>query len=281
METLIGNYIQKFGCRNDFEYRNAVREVAQRIVLCGIARSRLFDSAVFYGGTSLRILRDLDRFSEDLDFVMIEDASVDFAECMNFAVKELASFGIDASVQIKEKNVQTGVISSYVKFNLRDTMKKAGIDIAAASNENMSIKAELETSVAEAGNTEFKTVVWPGFAKVRTFDMPTMFSSKLMAVLERNWKSRVKGRDFYDYLFYMSREVVPNYDYLTAALRKKEKIGEDETVDPGMLKIMLKERFEAVDFESAWNDVSAFVSSDRMKYAFNRNLFISTLEHIR
>ncbi len=281
MENMIGNLLKRYECRNDFELRNALREIAQRIILCGLARSGLFENAVFYGGTSLKILRDLDRFSEDLDFVLINDCDADFSGCVAYAIKELAAYGIDADVKMKEKNVQTGVITCYISFNLRETVEKAGMSISAASNEKMSVKTELETTVANLGNIEYKTITWPGFAKIKTFDLSTMFSSKLMAVLERNWKTRVKGRDFYDYLYYISKGAVPNYDYLTAALRIKEKIGADESVTPEILKTMLKERFEIVDFDLAWKDVSSFVSSDRMKDAFDKEMFIGTLEHIR
>jgi hypothetical protein len=112
--------------------------------------------------------------------------------------------------------------------------------------------------------------------------METLFASKLIAVLNRKWKNRVKGRDFYDYLFYISESVSVNMIFLENGLRKFGYLNDNEKYDINRLKIDLKNRFEEIDFNNAINDVKPFISNeDRIIQSFNKDIFIASIDLIK
>ena len=150
------------------------------------------------------------------------------------------------------------------------------------SNESLNIKIEIEKNFFPGGITEMKLLTYPSLVQVRTFNMETLFASKLIAVLNRKWKTRVKGRDFYDYLFYISESVSVNMTFLENGLRKFGYLDDNEKYDINKLKIDLKNRFEEIDFNNAINDVKPFISNDdRIIQSFNKDIFIASIDLIK
>ncbi len=279
------NQVKKYKPNTITDIKNAMKEVLQDIILSGLGKSDFFKYAVFYGGTSLRIFRNLPRFSEDLDFTLINnDMSFSLDGFLEFVKKELNSLDIEFELYRKEKNVCTTVDSVYFKFNLKYLfgISYKEMENSITSNELLSIKVEVEKNSFEGGIIETKILTYPSFIQIKTFSMETLFASKLIAVLNRNWQSRIKGRDFYDYLFYISNEVKVNLTFLENGLKKFGYLKDDETMTLDRLKNDLKNRFECVDFENAKDDVLPFVGEDdRFISAFNRDIFIGTIELIK
>ena len=278
------NQIKKYNPTNIDEIKNAMKEVLQDIILSGLGKTDFFKYAVFYGGTSLRIFRKLPRFSEDLDFTLLENNSTfDLMSYLVYAKRELDGVGIDSEIYGKEKNVETSVDSKYFKFNLKSLFVLSFPEYSSniVSNEIMSIKVEIEKNTFQGGITEIKLLTYPSFVQVRTFNMETLFSSKLIAVLNRKWKNRIKGRDFYDYLFYISSETKVNIQFLENGLKKFGFLSEDEILTLERLKNELKNRFMEIDFENAKKDVIPFVkNNDFFIESFNKDIFISTIDLI-
>ena len=278
------NQIKKYNPTNIDEIKNAMKEVLQDIILSGLGKTDFFKYAVFYGGTSLRIFRKLPRFSEDLDFTLLENNSTfDLMSYLVYAKRELDGVGIDSEIYGKEKNVETSVDSKYFKFNLKSLFVMSFPEYSSniVSNEIMSIKVEIEKNTFQGGITEIKLLTYPSFVQVRTFNMETLFSSKLIAVLNRKWKNRIKGRDFYDYLFYISSETKVNIQFLENGLKKFGFLSEDEILTLERLKNELKNRFMEIDFENAKKDVIPFVkNNDFFIESFNKDIFISTIDLI-
>lgn len=278
------NQIKKYNPNTVLDIKNAMKEVLQDIILSGLAKSDFFKKAIFYGGTSLRIFRDLPRFSEDLDFTLIEnDIEFDFDNYLLVSKKEIDSLNIECDIYNKEKKVDTTVLSRFFRFNLKSLFEMTFPEYVnqIINNELLTIKVEVERSVISGGLTETKLLTYPSFAQIKTFNMETLFASKLIAVLNRKWKSRIKGRDYYDYLFYISKEIKPNMLFLENGLKKFGYLNENEQYSINRLKNDLKNRFENIDFNDAIIDVMPFVSKeDHFISSFNKQIFVATVDLI-
>lgn len=276
--------IKKYNPNNLVEIKNAMKEVLQDIILSGLGKSNFFKNAVFYGGTSLRIFRGLSRFSEDLDFTMInEEDSFDFDYCLNFAKKELESMMIECDIYVKEKSIVSSVVSRFFKFDLKKLFEMSYVEYKdqIINGEILSIKVEVEKRCFQGGEVELKLLSYPSFVQIKTFSIETLFASKLLAILNRKWKSRVKGRDYYDYLFYIQNKVKVNIVYLCNGLREFGYISNTENYSIEMLKKDLKERFEEIDYESIKRDVAPFVSkNDQLIEAMNKAVFLNSIDYI-
>lgn len=278
------NGIKKYNPNTIIEIKNAMREVLQDIILVSMGKSDFFDSCVFYGGTSLRIFRELPRFSEDLGFTLIIDKNIILDNYIQFIRKELNSFGIEHTISLKQKNIETTVESVYIDFNLKFLFDISYSEYSnqIIDNEILSIKVELEKKHFPGGNTELKILTYPSFSQIRTFDLETLFASKLLAVLKRQWKTRIKGRDFYDYLFYISLGTKVNLLFLENGLKQFGYLNKDDSFTIDTLKNELKKKFELIDFEKAKEDVRPFISSnDRFIDSFNKDIFLSTIDLIK
>ena len=278
------NQITKYNPTNIDEIKNSMKEVLQDIILSGFGKTDFFKYAVFYGGTSLRIFRNLPRFSEDLDFTLLEDnPNFSLDNYMIYAKRELDGIGIESEIYNKKKTTETSVDSQYFKFNLKNLFDITFPEYSnkIINNEFLSIKVEVEKSTFSGGSTEIKLLTYPSFTQVRTFNMETLFASKLIAVLNRKWKTRIKGRDFYDYLFYISNGTKVNIIFLENGLKKFGYLKENEVMTLNRLKEELKKRFENLDFENAKKDVISFAKNDdRFLSTFNKDIFIGTIDLI-
>lgn len=270
--------INRYDVKSLDDVKNAFREIGQKIILSGLTRGKIFDHVAFYGGTSLRLLYNLDRFSEDLDFTLIHKID-DFKleDYLMYAVNELNSYGLNSSMSVKEKNINTSVITGYIKFNLQDAINLCfeKNEYKVNKEENISIKVEVETKFYEGYNLEFKTILFPSYFKVKTFDISTLFSCKLLAVLKRNWKTRVKGRDFFDFLFYVTNQVTPNYIFLANGLGL-------DSINKEELQNLLIIKFNETDFDLALKDVYPFIKSNsRFISLFQRDIFIDIVNEMK
>lgn len=277
--------LKKYNPENILEIKNAMKEVLQNIILCGLSKSDFFKYAVFYGGTSLRIFRNLPRFSEDLDFTLLNPIDdFNFDSYLKYSKRELSSIMIDCEIYSKEKNTTTSVVSRYFKFNMKNLFSMSYVEYEnkIINNEILTIKVEVEKECFSGGNTEIKILTYPSFGQIRTFDISSLFSSKLIAILNRKWKSRIKGRDFYDYLFYVSNDIKVNLVFLENGLKKFGYLDLDEELTIERLREELKQRFESVDFDEAKKDVQAFINkNDRFIESFNKDIFIGTIDLIK
>lgn len=244
--------------------KNAIKEIVQEIVLCGLSRSGFFESAAFYGGTALRIFYGLDRFSEDLDFSLIRpDSAFSLDRFLPVLEKEMLAYGLKLSVSIKEKTKESAIQSAFVKGNTQELILSFFADNAFArsinGSEAIKVKFEVDTNPPAFASFEHKYRLLPSPYEVMLYDKPSLFAGKIHAVLCRSWKNRIKGRDLYDYVFYLSRDVPVNMEHLQARLIDSGAITPDAPFNKTVLKEMLEERFDSLDFRSAKEDVSPFI----------------------
>lgn len=247
--------------------RNAAKEVIQEIVLCGLSRSGFFDKTAFYGGTALRIFYGLERFSEDLDFsLMATDPQFSLSSYFDVLEKEVRSFGLNVEIAAKEKTQESDIQSAFIKGNTREHFllfypSFDGVGVLPR-DEKIKIKFEIDTNPPEFANFQRLYRLLPAPYEVNVYDESSLFAGKIHAVLCRSWKNRVKGRDLYDFLFYISRGSKVNLRHLNARLAQTDSLpsGEDYTID--RLKEALTARFSVIDYEEAARDVRPFLKDD-------------------
>ena len=264
MNTVIEEMLKSYQVDNIYDRKNAMKEIMQEIVLCGLSRAGFFKEAAFYGGTALRIFYGLDRFSEDLDF-SLEQINLDFDLCSYFPVleKEVKAFGLNVEIQEKEKTKDSNIRSAFLKGNTKEHLLLFYADErvvgTVAKNEVVKIKFEVDTNPPAFATYEHKYRLLPVPYEIRLYDMPSLFAGKIHAVICRGWQSRIKGRDLYDYIFYLSKAVTVNQKHLRARLIDSGYISENQECTLEEIKTMLKNRFDSIDFLQARKDVEPFI----------------------
>ncbi len=261
--------------------KEALREIIQEIALLGLWRSKFFEHAAFYGGTALRILYGLDRFSEDLDFTLLNE-SKDFklqSYCRGVR-DELIAYGFDAEVEVKNKKQQTATESAFIKADTIIHLIKVESQFKASKGEVLKVKFELDTAPAKYFETEVKQFFWPHPYSVKTCDLPSLFAGKLHACFCRDRIANVKGRDFYDFLWYVGKGVKPNYTYLEAKLRQSGHWPVDRIFEVNAFRTWAQERIQQVDLSLAKRDVERFIRHPRVLDGWSTELFLEALDRI-
>ena len=286
MNNVIETMLWKYNPQNNEERKNAIKEIIQEIALAGLSRGGFFEKAAFYGGTCLRIFYGLNRFSENLDFTLLKkDPSFKLTDYFPALKKEFDSYGIEINVEDKAKTSNSEIQSAFIKGNtlilMMSFFPKNEDARKIISNQMIKIKFEVDTENPEGGRTEKKFRMLPAPYEVKIFDESTLFAGKIHAIICRNYKSHVKGRDYYDYLFYIGKGSRFNLTYLESKLKNTGAIAQNEKLTLEKVKEMLKTRFETVDYESAKDDVSNFVNDKNILKLWKKELFISTLNDLK
>jgi len=278
--------LAQYNPQNNLERGNAIREIIQEVALSGLSRGGFFKKAAFYGGSCLRIFYGLNRFSEDLDFALTEkDPEFILADYFDALSREFLSYGIDVNIESKEKAFSNPVQSAFLKGNTQILMMsffpRSDDAKKIVSNQKIKIKFEIDTDNPPGGTTEYKYRLLPSPYEVQVFNEPTLFAGKIHAILCREYNHHVKGRDYYDYLFYAGRNTAVNIRYLENKLKNTGKIGNDTVLTVDLLKRMLEEKFQSTDYQSAKEDVAVFISDTDSLMFWKPELFISTLSGLK
>lgn len=273
------NMINKYNTSKISDQKNAMKEVIQELALYGLSRAGFFNKAAFYGGTALRIFYGLDRFSEDLDF-SLDSVNPDFNLRDFFPVleSEVNSFGINIRVEEKNKVLDSHIKSGFIKVNTKEHFlifypnNQAGQKIH--HEETIKIKFEVDVAPPRFAGFERKYRLVPAPHEVRLYDLPSLFAGKLHAVLCRSWKSRIKGRDLYDYLFYLSKNVPVNLPHLRERMIESEDFPANENLSIPKLKEMLSSRFSGLSYDQAKKDVIPFIQNPASLDPWSSDFFI-------
>lgn len=283
MQTILTQMLEQYQTKTLTEKKNAIKEVVQEIALCGLSRADFFKHVAFYGGTALRIFYGLNRFSEDLDFSLISpNPDFDLKPYFNRLETELASVGLKFSIEEKIKSVDSDIKSAFLKGNTKEHIVSIyGLqDININPSEIIKIKFEIDTNPPAFASFENKYRLLPSPYQVKLYDMPSLFAGKVHAVICRTWKNRVKGRDLYDYIFYLSHRSKINLPHLKARLVDSGVLKDDDTFTIETLRTMLNERFEAIDYESAKQDVLPFITDANKLDLWSKEFFIDISKNL-
>jgi len=278
MDPIIEQMLTAYETQTLYDKKNGIKEVVQEIVLCGLSRSGFFKTAVFYGGTALRLFYGLDRFSEDLDFSLkVSTPSFDFSEYLPILEKEIRSYGLNFRVEAKDKSTNSDIKSAFLKGNTKEHMLILFADEQLASSigsgELIKVKFEVDTNPPDYAAFEIKYRLLPIPYEITLYDMPSLFAGKIHAVICRAWKNRVKGRDLYDYVFYLSRGTAVNLKHLTARLAQSGYIPQGKQITIEDVKEILRMRFANIDFTQAKQDVLPFIKNPGALNVWNADFF--------
>ena len=222
MNTIIEQMLNNYDLQQ-LDKKDVVKEIMQEMVLCGLSRAGFFKEAAFYGGTALRIFYGLDRFSEDLDFsLMIKDESFDLTKYFSILEKEISSFGLQVEITKKDKSIDSKVQSAFLKADTMEYLllfygKQEFFGVQA--DEKIRIKLEVDTNPPNYASYEHQYRLLPSPYEVALYDAPSLFAGKIHAVLCRKWMNRIKGRDLYDYIFFIARNTPVNMAHLKSRLQ--------------------------------------------------------------
>lgn len=283
MQTVLEQMLSKYKTDNVEEKKNALKEIVQEVALCGLSRAGFFKNVAFYGGTALRIFYGLDRFSEDLDFSLIEpNENFELQKYFSSLEKELSSLGLHFSVEEKQKTHDSAIKSAFLKGNTKEHILSIyGTDLDINSNEVIKIKFEIDTNPPPLATFENKYRLLPSPYQVKLYDMPSLFAGKLHAVICRSWGNRIKGRDLYDYVFYLANNAAVNLPHLRARLEDTGVLTEKDTFELNELQTMLRERFTTIDFELAKQDVLPFVADKSKLELWSKEFFIDITQNLK
>ena len=263
----------------------ALREILQEIALLGLWRSRFFEKAAFYGGTALRILHGLDRYSEDLDFSLLKaTAEFDLSRYCNALEKEIRSFGFEVTVTGKAKSTQTTIQSAFLKA---DTLKHLLVINTTESltrsiprGQVLKIKIEVDTDPPPGFDTETCFLLQPISFSVRAFSLPDMFAGKMHAVLCRGWKSRVKGRDWYDLVWYAANHPQLHLKHLEQRMVQSGHLKETQRLTAEKLSAIAETVIEKLDVNQARREVEPFVKDPETLTIWSRDFFRDVIRRI-
>ena len=285
MNSIIEQMLRQHETETLTDIKNGIKEVVQEIVLCGLSRAGFFKEAAFYGGTALRIFHGLDRFSEDLDFsLMAPNPGFDLPRYLPALERELAAYGFNFRVEDRAKAIDSDIRSAFLKGNTREHMLVFYADERLArsfsGNDTIKIKFEVDTTPPAYATFERKYRLLPIPYEVNLYDMPSLFAGKLHAVICRAWKSRVKGRDLYDYVFYLSQGTPVNLRHLNARLVDSGFDGARENMTLGEIKDILCRRFESIDYDQARQDVLPFIKNPAAVEIWSKDFFIAITDNL-
>ena len=264
MDNRIERMLQSYPARNADQQKHALREIIQEVALCGLSRAGLFDHAAFYGGTALRIFYGLDRFSEDLDFSLVApEPNFSLDSFLPALETEAAAFGLSLKAESKERSRESAIQSAFVKAGTKEHILTFFEGSAQArgipESELTRIKLEIDTDPADGATFERRYRLLPMPYAVRLYDEASLFAGKIHVVLCRSWKNRVKGRDLYDYVFYISRGARFNLEHLNNKLAQTGFLKEGEHLSEMQVRDALCNHFAEIDFEQAKRDVLPFL----------------------
>lgn len=256
----------------DQKRRNAIFEVNQQIILAGLYNGGFFDVAAFYGGTYLRIFYGLQRFSEDMDFsLLLPDKEFDFTKYFKPIIDEFAIVGRQVEIKKKDKKSFGKVDSAFLRDNT-DVY-----DVTFNTEKSIKIKIEVDTQPPLKFGTEQKLLMLPHSFMTRCFVLPDLFAGKMHALVYRGWKNRVKGRDWYDFEWYVRHNVPLDFGHLTERIFQFD----NEIVTKDVFINQLKEKLSTANINQVKDDVIPFVKNVKELDIWSNDYFVQLADMIR
>lgn len=254
---MIQDRLDGYHCQSTLEEEQALREITQEIALAALGRTDFFRKAAFQGGTCLRIFHGLNRFSEDLDFSLQQpDRQFVLRPYLEGLVRELTAYGYAMEIEDRSKAEQA-VQLAFVKDDSLGKLLRLSYRPASGPARKLRIKLEVDANPPAGAAFEMKYLDFPFPSAVCVFDLPSLFAGKMHALLCREY---LKGRDWYDFIWYTARKTPVNYALLGAALQQMGP-WKDQHVQPDRdwCTEQLRRKIETSDWRHVREDVRRFV----------------------
>ena len=273
--NIIEQMLSNYEITNEADLINALKEVFQEISLLGLYQGGFFEKAAFYGGTALRILHGLPRFSEDLDFTLLQkDDNFKLEQYFSSIVDEFEALGISIDIAQKvKKDFKSDIASAFLKNGTSiHTLNIEANDLSNILNgihsgKKLKIKFEIDTNPPLKFQTESKTLLLPKTFNIITMTLPNLYAGKMHAVLCRKWISRVKGRDWYDFEWYVKRNTSLNLEHLQERMYESNDLDQNIKLNVELFKELMYKRIDELDIDGAIKEVSPFIK-DKSGFEF-------------
>lgn len=271
MNDIFEQMLSKYSIVTDNDYRNALHEVMQQVALAGLYRGGFFANAAFYGGTCLRIFHKMDRFSEHMDFSLLSpDTSFNLEDYFPAIINEFRLLGREVLITKKDKRQFTKVESAFLKDDTD------AYDVSFKTEKSIKIKIEVDTQPPLGFDTEQKLLIEPFSFMTRCYTLSALYAGKMHALVYRTWKNRVKGRDWYDFEWYVRNGVKLDFTHLHERIRELNGLdmGKEEFID------ILKKRVASVDINLVKRDVEPFIKNYESLDIWSNEYFLQLVDMI-
>ena len=277
--ALLQNRLESYRCSSAEEELNAIREMLQEMILAALARTDFFVKAAFHGGTQLRIFEGIRRFSEDLDFALVSrDEGVDLLPHMEKVAEEMRALGVEIEVKDRSRAsvaVKKGFLKNDSLVRILE-LRFAGRKGSLGTPGKLLIKVEVDTNPPAGASYCASQLLFPFPVSVRCFDRESSFAGKIHALY-------LKGRDWFDFVWYVGERVGINHALLSAALDQQGPwAGQGVISDDKWVKEQLQEVIRRIDWAEARLDVLPFVyAADRRSVdLWGHDFFASLLDRL-
>ncbi len=270
--NIFDQMLSRYTINTSEDLKNAQHEVMQQIVLAGFYRGGFFNKAAFYGGTCLRIFHGVSRWSEDMDFSLLtKDANFRLEDFFASIQTEFEALGREVLITKKEKKQPSQVESAFLKdstlsYNLKFTTEK-----------RVKIKIEVDTDPPAGFNTEYKLLLLPFSLMVRCYSLPELYAWKIHALLFRSWRNRVKGRDWYDFEWFVRGNTPLNIEHFYQRAIQTGSVFPNG-ISPVILRTMLKDKIQNTNIEMVKNDVSPFIKNPEDLEIWSTDYFLQLVD---
>jgi len=273
--SVVEQMLKRYDLASNEDSANALREVMQEIALAGLYRGGFFDKAAFYGGTCLRVFYGLKRFSEDLDFSLLQaDTAFSLEPYFRTIEDEFNAFGFKVEIVAKQKSVASDIESAFLKKN------SSIYDVQVLGRKTTKIKFEVDTNPPLGFAVEERLLIHPYSFYVKCFSLPDLFAGKMHALLYRQWKNRVKGRDWFDFEWYVKRGVVLNLSHFVERAVQSGGLVDDSFNESDFLDLV-QEKIRQLDVVSARRDIVRFIKDPLQIEIWSQEYFLQLAQMMK
>jgi predicted nucleotidyltransferase component of viral defense system len=278
---LIQDRLNSYNCKSELEEEHAIREITQEVALAALSRTDFFKYSVFQGGTCLRIFYGLNRFSEDLDFILKEpNRNFKLQPHLQSLSEELEAYGYKIDITDRSKT-DIAVRKAFIKDDSIGKVLQLNHVGKKGPFRKIRIKLEVDTNPPSGSQTEIKYLDFPFVSSVTVQNKPSLFAGKVHALLCREY---IKGRDWYDFLWYTSQGIEINYQFLASALRQQGPWKEQD-IDVNLDWCMAEfgKAIKSINWKTTAEDVRRFVrvAEQPSLKLWSKELFLAQLEKLR
>lgn len=281
---MIRDWIAEYNPKTAEGYKQALREIMQQLALAGLSRGGFFNKSAFYGGTALRIFYGLERFSEDLDFSLLQKKQDFHLEPYLKSVEdEFLAQGIKVNIKTKKKSVDSDIESAFLKTETLWSeliLDAVAPQLGLRQNIGIKIKIEIDTQPPLGFETEEKLLLQPYSFYVKVFKIEDLFAGKMHALLFRKWGKNVKGRDWYDMEWYIRKKVSLNLNHFLLRAKDSGDWNQKTMTEPEFREL-LRQRIESVNFETAKEDVKRFIANPESLSIWSKDYFQDLVQHLK
>jgi hypothetical protein len=278
-KQIIEERLNRYTIQTQEDEENALKEIIQEIALYALATTDFYTKAQFQGGTALRILYQLPRFSEDLDFILDNpDPDFQWQPYIEAITRSFELYGIEPEVQDRTQ-ANTAIQRLFLKDN--SIGKTLNLHFQYPSKRKLLVKLEIDTNPPAGSTSELKYLDFPIDYAIKTQDLPSNFAGKCHALLCQPYE---KGRDWFDFLWHVTRSTPMNLDFLHHAI---DQYGpwQEQHIDTTMQWVVrqLNTKIHAMDWDKAKLEVARFISPQQRASLelWSADFFLSKTEKLR